>query len=374
MATENRDHGDGRRLPVLLALLLLAAPATAQARLGDLVELDGVRDNTLLGLGLVVGLNGTGDTGIPARAMASNMLRRLNLNIAPELVKPANVAVVTVTATLPPFRRPGDRIDATVSSIGDADSLFGGTLLTTQLMAPDLKTTFALASGPVLTGAITASGASGSTETINHPTVGRVPNGAILERDVPQRIMSEEGILRVRLRNPSYVTARNAVEAVNKLFPGAARALDGVTVSIAVPADLQCDPVRFLAQVNDLRIAVDNRAKVVISERNGTIVAGDNVVVLPVAISHGNLAISISEAPEVSQPEPFSERGKTVVVPRSDVKVSERGIEMRKIPTVVSAGELARALNSLGVGPRDLITIFQMLKANGALQAELEVQ
>jgi flagellar P-ring protein precursor FlgI len=186
--------------------------------------------------------------------------------------------------------------------------------------------------------------------------------------------MNEEGVIRMRLRNPSYVTARNVTDAVNKLFPDAARPIDGVTISIAPPAELRCNPVLFLAQINDLRVSVDNRAKVVISERNGTIVAGDNVVVLPVAISHGNLAISITETPEVSQPEPLSERGRTVVVPRSDVKISERGNEMREIPRVVSAGELARALNSLGVGPHDLITIFQMLKANGALQAELEVQ
>jgi flagellar P-ring protein precursor FlgI len=177
----------------------------------------------------------------------------------------------------------------------------------------------------------------------------------------------------MRLRNPSYATAKNIAATVNKLYPDAARAVDGVTVAVVLPKELQCDPVTFLAQLNDVRVAVDNRAKVVISERNGTIIAGDNVVVLPVAISHGNLAISVSEAPEVSQPSEFSERGRTVVVPRSDVKINERGIEMRKIPTVVSAGELARALNSLGVSPHDLVTIFQMLKANGALQAELEV-
>jgi flagellar P-ring protein precursor FlgI len=363
-----------RRILIAIATLLASSLVSAQARLGDLVELDGVRDNTLLGLGLVVGLNNTGDSGIPARTMASNMLRRLNLNIPPELIKPANVAVVTVNATLPPFRKPGDHLDVTVSSIGDAESLFGGTLLSTQLMGPDLRTVYALASGAVLTGAVTASGNSGSKETVNHPTVGRIPNGAILEKEVPQRIVTEEGNVRMRLRNPSYATAKNVEATINKLFPEAARALDGVTITISLPTNLRCDPVTFLAQLNDMRITVDNRAKVVISERNGTIVAGDNVVVLPGAISHGNLAISVSEAPEVSQPEAFSERGRTVVVPRSDVKISERGVEMRKIPTVVSAGELARALNSLGVSPRDLITIFQMLKANGALQAELDVQ
>ena len=364
-----------KRLRTAFAILVaLAAPLAGQARLGDIVELDGVRDNTLLGLGLVVGLNGTGDTGIPARTMASNMLRRLNLNISPELIKPANVAVVTVTANLTPFRKPGDRIDATASSIGDSSSLFGGTLLSTQLTGPDYRTVYALASGALLTGSVSASGNSGSKETINHPTVGRIPNGAIIEKEVQQKIVTEEGNIRMRLRNPSYATAKNIASTINKLFPEAAHAIDGVTIAIALPKALQCDPVTFLAQLNDVRVTVDNRAKVVISERNGTIVAGDNVVLLPVAISHGNLAISVSETPDVSQPQPFSEHGRTVVVPRSDVKVTERGIEMRQIPTTVSAGELARALNSLGVTPRDLITIFQMLKANGALQAELEVQ
>jgi flagellar P-ring protein precursor FlgI len=363
-----------RILGALASFLLAPAALLGQSRLGDLVELDGVRDNSLMGLGLVVGLNGTGDTGAAARAMASNMLRRLRLNIPPEFIKPANMAVVTVTATLTPFRKPGDHLDVTASSIGDATSLFGGTLLSTQLMGPDFRTVYALASGALITGAATGKGNSGSKETVNHPTVGRVPNGATLEKEVPQKIMTEEGNIRMRLRNPSYATAKSAEAAINKLFPASAKAVDGVTIAIALPADLQCDPVAFLARLNDVRIAVDNRAKVVISERNGTIVAGDNVVVLPVAISHGNLAISVSETPEVSQPEAFSERGRTVVVPRSDVKVAERGVEMRQVPLTVSAGELARALNSLGVSPRDLIVIFQMLKANGALQAEVEVQ
>jgi flagellar P-ring protein FlgI len=363
-----------RILLAALALLLAPPAVLGQARLGDLVEIDGVRDNTLLGLGLVVGLNGTGDTGGAARAMGSNMLRRLKLNIPPEFIKPANIAVVTVTCTLGPFRKPGDHLDVTVSSIGDATSLFGGTLLSTQLMGPDLRTTYALATGALLTSSASGKGASGSKETVNHPTVGRIPNGAILEKEVVQRIVTEEGNIRLRLRNPSYSTAKAAAAAINKRHPDAAKAVDAVTIAIALPPTLQCDPVAFLDQLNDVRIAVDNRAKVVISERTGTIVAGDNVVVLPVAISHGNLAISVSETPEVSQPEAFSEKGRTVVVPRSDVKIAERGIEMRQIPVTVSAGELARALNSLGVSPRDLITIFQMLKANGALQAELEVQ
>jgi flagellar P-ring protein precursor FlgI len=302
------------------------------------------------------------------------MLRRLRLNIGPELIKPANVAVVTVTATLGPFQKPGSKMDVTVSSIGESTSLFGGTLLSTQLMGPDFRTVYALATGPLLTGAATAKGSSGSKETINHPTVGRIPNGAILEKEVAQKIVTEEGNIRLRLRNPSYTTAKTAAAAINKLYPESARAVDAVTIAVALPASLQCTPVEFVSQLDEVRIAVDNRAKVVISERNGTIVAGDNVVVLPVAISHGNLAISVSETPEVSQPEPFSEKGRTVVVPRSDVKISERGNEMRQIPATVSAGEMARALNSLGVSPRDLITIFQMLKANGALQAELVVQ
>lgn len=356
-----------------LVALLFAASLAAQARLGDLVSIDGVRDNEIKGLGLVIGLNGTGDTGEAARTLASNMLRRLQLNLPPSAVAPDNVAVVLVTCTLPPFKKNGDRLDVTVSSIGDAKNLFGGQLVETQLLGPDNRTMYAVATGPVLTGAATAQGASGSKETINHPTVGRVPNGAILEKEVPQKILNEGGQIRFRLREASYATAVNLRDQVNRVFPGAARALDGVTVVVTPPKAFAKDPVTFLAQVNDLRVVVDAVAKVVISERNGTIVVGDNVTLLPCAVSHGSLTISVTETPDVSQPGPFS-NGTTQVVPRSDVKITEKGTEMRKVPGATSAGELARALNGLGVSPRDLVTIFQMLKANGALQAELVIQ
>ncbi len=366
-----------RKQLIALLVAFVVLPSTnlrAQARLQDITEIDGVRDNSLIGLGLVSGLTGTGDTGQAARSMISNMLRRMNVNISPEQVKPGNVAVVTVSARLGPFKRPGDKLDVTVSSFGDAQSLFGGQLLLTQLTGPDMRTVLAVAEGPVMNGAPGAQGASGSKEQINHPTVGRVPNGAVVEKEVPQKILTEEGNIRLRLRESSFATARNLAESINKLFPRSARALDGITIVVNPPAAYKTDPVPFLAQIGDIRILIDVRAKVVLSERNGTIVAGDNVTLLPCAISQGNLSISVKEDPQVSQPNSFNDSGKTTVTPKSDVKISEKGIEMRAIPGTVTAGELARALNSLGVSPRDLITIFQMLKANGALQAELDVQ
>ncbi len=356
-----------------LVVVFLAAGLCAQSRLGDLVSIDGVRDNEIKGLGLVVGLNGTGDGGEAARTLASNMLRRLNLNLPPTAITPDNVAVVLVTCTLPPFKKNGDRLDVTVSSIGDCKSLFGGQLVETQLLGPDNRTMYAVATGPIVNGSVVASGSSGSKETVNHPTVGRVPNGAILEREVPQKIVADGGQIRLRLREASYTTAINVRDQVNRTFPGSAKAVDGVTVAITPPPPFVKDPVSFLSRINDLRVVVDTKAKVVISERNGTIVVGDNVTLLPCAISHGSLTISVTEAPEVSQPGPFS-NGTTQVVPRSEVKISEKGTEMRKVPGATNAGELARALNGLGVSPRDLVTIFHMLKASGALQAELEVQ
>ncbi len=365
---------NGKTLLLTSLVVALAVPRTfAQAKLGDLTELDGVRDNVIIGLGLVSGLNGTGDSGTAARTMASNLVRRMNLNISPEQIKSGNLAVVTVTATVAPFKRNGDRVDVTVSAFGEASNLFGGELLPTQLMGPNGRDMYAVASGPVFNGAPGAQGGSGTKEQINHPTVGRIPGGAIIEREIPQKILTEEGNVRMRLRNSSFVTARNVVDAINRIFPKAAKAVDGVTIVVVPPPAAKDDPVPFLASLNDIRVAVDAKAKVVISERTGTIVAGDNVTILPCAISQGSLSVSVAEAPQVSQPNPLSD-GRTAVVPRSDVKIAEKGIEMRALPGVTTAGELARALNTLGVSPRELITIFQMLKANGALVVDLEVQ
>ena len=359
---------------ILSIVVLAAAPALAQARLLDIVDVEGVRTNQIRGLGLVVGLNGTGDKSLIARQMASNVVRRLGVNASLSAIPPDNMAVVMVTATIPPFARPGSKIDVTISSMGDAESLRGGTLLATQLNGFDGRTVYAIAEGPLATGALSATGNSGSKEIINHPTVGRIPGGANVERAIPQKMVGPDGKLRLLLRQPDYRSATNVAKELNTRYPGLARPIDASTIEVSLPSDLQRNPVAFLNDVGDLRIQVANKAIVVINERNGTIVAGNDVVVLPVAIAHANLSISVRESFDVSQPAPFARRGDTVVTPESEVAVNETGTEMRVLPQSVSAGELAQALNSLGVSPLDLITIFQMLKAQGALQAELVLQ
>ena len=357
----------------ILLLLSLSGILAGQARLLDIVDVDGVRDNQIRGLGLVVGLAGTGDTSVLTRQMAANLLRRMGRNAPATTLLPENMAVVMVTATLPPFARPGQKLDVTVSSMGDAESLRGGTLLATQLVGFDNTTVYAIAEGPLATGGLAVGGRSGSREALNHPTVGRVPSGALVEKAVPQRLIGEDGKLRLLLRKASYATALRVAAAVDAVHPGVARAVDGRTVEIRLPPAARQDPVAFLASLGDRRVTVESRARVVINERNGTIVAGDEVVILPVAISHGNISISVREGFDVSQPNPLAE-GTTVVTPKSDVAVESTSTPLRVLPGSVSAGQLAASLNALGLPVQDLVTIFQMLDAQGALQAELIIQ
>lgn len=359
-------------LAVLLFLLTIgSAPLAAQARLMDLVTIEGVRENMIRGLGLVTGLNGTGDGSQLARQMAANLARRMGNNTLAG-IPPDNLAVVMVTAKIPPFARPGAHIDVTVSSMGDAESLRGGTLIATYLMGFDSKTVYAIAEGHLLTGALAVSGQSGSREIINHPTVGRIPNGAMVEKGIPQRPIGEDGRIRLMMREASFATATNIATKINGKWPAAARAVDSRTIEVELPRRFQGNLPGFMTDIGQLRIPIVSQARVVISERNGTIVVGEDVVVMPVAITHSNLSISVNESFNVSQPEPFSQ-GETVVTPETDISIQERGTEMRMLPRTVSAGELARALNQLGLSPLDLITIFQMLKAQDALQAELIV-
>lgn len=362
------------RLAIPALLLVFCATLGAQARLRDIVEISGVRDNQIRGIGLVVGLNGTGDRSIAAKQLAANLLKRLGNNFLPAQINPDNLGVVLVTATLPPFARTGGRIDVTVASMGDSTSLRGGQLVATQLVGFDNRTVYAIAEGPVLTGAVSASGATGSKETINHPTAGRIPGGAIVEMEVPQKMLAPDGRVVMHLRKASYETAKNLADEINKVLPGAARALDGLAVEIKLGEAERRDTVGFLARLGELKVRVAPRASVIINERSGTIVAGGDVVVLPVAITHSNLSISVKEAFDVSQPSPFNNSGSTEVIPKSDLTITENSTPIRMLPGAVGAGELAAALKTLGVSPLDLITIFQMLKEQGALQAELIVQ
>lgn len=363
-----------RLLGGLLLALGLVLPASAQVRIKDIADVEGVRDNQLVGYGLVVGLNGTGDrlrSSVFTRQSLVGMLERLGVNTRDNerQLDTRNVAAVMVTANLPPFARPGSRIDISVSALGDATNLTGGTLLVTPLLAADGEV-YAVAQGAIATGAISARGA-GASVTRGVPTAGRIANGAIVEREVPFQLASRDRV-RLSLRNPDLTTARRIATAINGALRGqVAAAVDSRTVTVALNGH---SPVDFLSRVEQLRIEPDQVARVIIDEASGTIVMGDNVRVSTVAIAQGNLTIRVTETPQVSQPNALAQ-GRTVVTPNTNIEVDDQNTRrMGVLPRSVTLQELVRGLNSLGVGPRDLITILQAIKAAGALQAELEVR
>ena len=371
----------GHPLTRILLLLLAAAlatpacaPARAQVRIKDIADVEGVRDNQLVGYGLVVGLNGTGDrldSAVFTRQSLIGMLERLGVNTRDQEAKlqTKNVAAVMVTANLPAFARSGSRIDVAVSALGDAKDLAGGTLLVTPLLGADGEV-YAVAQGALATGAISARGAAASV-TRNVPTSAKIANGATVEREVPFQLASR-ATLRLGLRNPDLTTARRMADAINRRLPGAgARATDHRTVALALNGG---DPVDVLARIEDLRIEPDSPALVVIDEASGTIVMGANVRISTVAIAQGNLTIRVAETPEVSQPAPLS-NGTTTTVPRTRIQVDDSGDKRLGILRGgVTLRDLVASLNALGVGPRDMISILQSIKAAGALQADLQVR
>ena len=357
-----------------LFLLLAALPAAAQVRIKDIADVEGVRDNQLVGYGLVVGLNGTGDrlrSAAFTRQSLIGVLERLGVNTRDQerQLDTRNVAAVMVTANLPAFSRPGSRIDIAVSTLGDATNITGGTLLVTPLLGADGEV-YAVAQGAIATGAIAARGA-GASVTRGVPTAGRIANGAVVEREIDFAFAQGDRI-RLSLRNPDLTTARRIAEAVNRYARGqVAAATDPRTVVLDIAGR---ERVGFLADIEQLRVQPDQVARVVIEEASGTIVMGANVRVSTVAIAQGNLTIRITETPQVSQPNALAQ-GQTVVVPRTNIEVDEQN--ERRLGILrggVTLEDLVRGLNSLGVGPRDLITILQTIKAAGALQAELEVR
>ena len=363
-------------LAALLAIgLPPAAPAAAQSvRLKDIADVEGVRDNQLVGYGLVVGLAGTGDrlrTAIFTRQSLVGMLERLGVNTRDNEAKldTRNVAAVMVTANLPAFARPGSRIDIAVSALGDATNLMGGTLLVTPLLGADGEV-YAVAQGAVATGAVSARGAAASVQR-GVPTSARISNGAIVEREIPYALAGRSTV-RLSLRNPDLTTARRMAAAVNRASGApVATATDPRTVVLALAGR---DPVAFLAEIEQLRVEPDQTARVVIEEASGTIVMGAQVRVSTVAIAQGNLTIRVTETPQVSQPAPLG-NGETVVVPRTNIEVEDQAERrMGVLRGEVSLQELVRGLNALGVGPRDLISILQAIKAAGALQSELELR
>ncbi|AKU93000.1 flagellar basal body P-ring protein FlgI [Vulgatibacter incomptus] len=359
-----------RNALALVLLLLAAAPSgAAPVRVKELAAVEGVRENELFGYGLVVGLAGTGDTErvFFTSQSISSMLGRLGIRIDPREVRVRNVAAVMVTARLPPFARPGGKIDVSVSSMGNARSLAGGVLVVTPLMGSD-GTVYALSQGPVQVGGFDAA-AAGSSVRKNHPTSGRVPNGATIEKTV--QVDLDSGPLIFTLTNPDFTTASRIAAAFNgALGAEVATALDPAAVEVRVPD--RGDRVGLIARLEALEVDADGRAKVVISERTGTVVAGANVRIRPVAVAHGGLRITVSETPLVSQPEAFS-NGRTVRTRVAGVDAQEAGRGAVALPATSNVDDLVRALTSLGVPPRDLVSILQAIKAAGALDADLEV-
>ncbi len=366
-----------RTLAAFVAMLMVLMPVEAFAfsRVKDLVDVEGIRDNMLVGYGLVVGLNGSGDSLRNApftQQSLQTMLERLGVNTRGETMQTKNVAAVMVTANLPAFSSQGTRIDVSVSAMGDAKSLQGGTLVVTPLFGAD-GNTYALAQGPITVGGFSASGKASSV-TRNVPTAGRIANGAIVERQTRFRLSSEH-TLKLSLHNPDLTTAMRIAEAIDRYIgTNVATATDPANVQLTVPASYPKGVVGLLADVEQLKVNPDQAAKVIIDEQSGVIVMGKDVRISTVAIAQGNLTIRVTETPQVSQPAPFSKTGTTKVVPRTQIQIDDsHGNKMAVLSQGVSLQKLVDGLNALGVGPRDIISILQAIKAAGALQAEIEV-
>lgn len=357
----------------VLALGLSVGPAAAKSRIKDIVDFEGVRDNMLVGYGIVVGLNGTGDALRNApmtKQSLEAMLERLGVNTRDANLNTKNVAAVMVTAKLPAFAAAGAHVDVNVSALGDAKSLLGGTLLVTPLLGADGQA-YAVAQGTVQTGAITASGSSGTNVLKGVPTAGRIAGGAIVEREIAFA-MDSMTVMRMTLHNPDFTTAHRIADVINAKWPGTALAENPTIVAIKPPPGH--DMMSFVTMAENLSVEPDSPAKVVIDEVAGVIVMGENVRISTVAIQQGNLTITVRESPAVSQPPPFARTGNTVVVPQSDVSVDEeKGKQFLTVRSGASLATLVAGLNALGVTPRDMISILQTIKAAGALQAEIEV-
>lgn len=368
------------KTPIALAILLItalnfAAVAHAQSRIKDVATIQGVRGNQLTGYGLVVGLDGTGDgssVSITPQSITT-MLQRFGVTVPPTALRVKNVAAVIVTAELPAFVKNGSTIDVTVSSLGDAKSLQGGTLIQTPLQAANGKV-YAVAQGNISVGGFLAGGGQGGSVAKNHVTAGRIPAGALVEQDVATTFAGGGHSVQITLDTPDFTTAMRVEHAITQqLPPGAtgAHALDAATVQVDFAPGT--DPVGLIAALEELPVQTDDMAKVVINERTGTVVMGGNIVVSACAVAHGNLTVQIGNAPIISQPGPKSQ-GKTVVVPRKIIKVQEGGEQLVPLPNCTTLETVVKSLNALGVTPRDLIAILQTMKEAGALQAELEVQ
>lgn len=364
--------GRSNKLFIAIAAFLVLSGEAQGARIKDVAFFEGARPNQLVGYGLVVGLNGTGDktSAVYTTQAISNMLNRLGMKLDPQAIRVKNTATVIITAELPAFLSPGSKIDILVSSLGDSTSLQGGTLISTPLKGPDGQV-YAVAQG-----AIALAGFSAGTETAkvtkNHQTAGKIPGGALIEKDIPM-VLAGKPELTLFLRSPDFTTAERVASAINeKVSLPVARAIDAGKINVAVPGDSRASVVEYIAGIESLDIRPDGVTKVIVNERTGTVVMGENVRLSTVAISHGDISIEIKTQYYISQPPAFSS-GTTVVQPVEETSIQEDKSRLIILPESTTLGEVVRALNLVGVTPRDLVAILQAIKAAGALQAELEI-
>ncbi len=359
-------------LCLAFCVTLLFSGAADAARLKDMASVKGVRDNQVIGYGLVVGLRGTGDmeqTQFTVQSLRS-LLAKMGISIDPRQIRVTNVAAVMVTATLPPFARTGSTLDAVVSSVGDANSLEGGMLLMTPMRGNDGEI-YAIAQGALSVGGFSVEG-GGAAVSQNHPTVGTLTGGATVEREVAYSLVGRESF-EIALHHPDFTTAQRTARKINEVFSqSVARARDSGTLDLVLPQIYQGDVVGFLAKVESLEVAPDKAARIILNERTGTIVMGDSVRVSTVAVSHGNLTVVVNSTNQVSQPGPFSQ-GETVGLQNTEVEAFEEASPLSVIEGTVTIGDLVRALNAMGTTPRDLISIIQAIKASGALSADVEM-
>ena len=361
------------RLCLALCAAVLVAPGLHASRIKDLTQVEGGRDNQLVGYGLVVGLAGDGDSNAATTLRSvANILQRYGLTLNPAEIKAKNVAAVMITAEIGAFLKPGAKIDVNVASMGDAKTLQGGVLLQTPLLGADGRV-YAVAQGPVAVGGFLGGtgGAGGATVQKNHPTVGSISSGAIVEREIPATLV-RDNVLRLLLHNPDFTSASRMADAINDRWPDSANAVDAATISVELPANYRGRDVAFIADLGQIEASPDTLARIVINERTGTIVATSSVRLSQVAISHGSLTITVSSTIGVSQPNAFSE-GQTVAVPSTQTDVNEAKGGFQVVKEAPTIERLAAALNALGVSTREMMAIFQSLKRSGALQAELVI-
>lgn len=345
------------------------------SRVKDIAVIAGARDNQLTGYGLVVGLAGDGDKNpVQTLQTVGNILQRFGLTVPAATISAKNVAIVIVTADIPAFKKPGTRLDVNVASMGDAKSLQGGVLMQTPLLGADGKV-YAVAQGALSIGGLAAGadGAGGATVQKNHPTVGQITGGALVEREIPAQIVNDHQ-LELILREPDFTSAARLASALNEKWTNSSMALDSTTVRVHVPEEFEAAPVNFISLVEGVEVEADIPARIVINERTGTIVATSRIRIASCAVSHGNLTISIASTLNVSQPGPFAQGGQTAVTPSTDTKVNEQKGTLVPLPEMPTVEKVAAALNSIGVTPRDMMSIFQAMKEAGALQAELVIR